>query len=133
LNCENIVIKLDETSCTPPIVLNINNIIIQDTLAMNDELTNLSKFSNGTSEKYNEPKTCFKWKNEHNNELYRLIAIHRHHYLKKIVEIFYTSNVHPILNTQKIQKNTKLQKELNHITNQTSYMTVNKKIVLMKH
>jgi hypothetical protein len=41
LNCENIVIKWDETSCTPPIVLNINNIIIHDTLTMNDELINL--------------------------------------------------------------------------------------------
>jgi len=65
------------------------------------------------------------------------MAIHKHHYLKKTVEIFYTSNVHPILNTQKIhdqfkrlrksQTKTKLQKELNHITNQTSYMTTNKK------
>jgi len=68
------------------------------------------------------------------------MAIHKHHYLKKTIEIFYTSNVHPILNTkkihdqfkrlrksQKIQTKTKLEKELNHITNQTSYMTTNEK------
>ncbi len=28
LNCENRVVKLDQISCTPPIVLNINNIVI---------------------------------------------------------------------------------------------------------
>jgi hypothetical protein len=55
---------------------------------MNDELTNLSKFSNGTNEKYNEPKTYFKWKDEHNNELYRLIAIQRHHYPKRLLKYF---------------------------------------------
>jgi hypothetical protein len=52
----------------------------------------------------------------------------------------YASNVHPMLNTQKIhdqlkrlwksqkiQRKTKLQKELKHITNQTSYIITNKK------
>ncbi len=41
--------------------------------------------------------------------------------------MFYTSNVHPMLNTQKIhdqlkrfQKSQKILKELNHITNQNS-------------
>jgi len=37
-------------------------------------IINLSKFSNETSEKHNEPKTYFKWKNEQNNELYCLRA-----------------------------------------------------------
>jgi len=46
-------------------------------------------------------KTYFKWKDEHNNELYCLMAIHKHHSLKKITKMFYTSNVHPMLNTQK--------------------------------
>jgi hypothetical protein len=32
-----------------------------------------------------------------------------------------------MLNTQKIHTETKLPKKLNHITNQTSYMTTNKK------
>jgi hypothetical protein len=63
------------------------------------------------------------------------MAIHKHHCLKNIAEMFYTSNVHPMLNTQKIHdqlkrlqnhKKTKLQKELNHITNQTSSITTNK-------
>jgi hypothetical protein len=31
LNCENTIIKLDETLCTPPIFKNISNIVIQDT------------------------------------------------------------------------------------------------------
>jgi hypothetical protein len=46
-------------------------------------------------------KTYFKCKYEHNNELYCLMAIHKHHSLKKIAKMFYTSNVHPMLNTQK--------------------------------
>jgi hypothetical protein len=67
------------------------------------------------------------------------MAIHKHHFLQKIAEMFYTSNVHPMLNTQKVhdqfkrlQKSpkihtkTKLQNELNHITNQTPYITTNK-------
>jgi hypothetical protein len=102
LNCENIVVKLDQISCTPPIVLNINNIVIQDTLTINDEFIKLPKFSNETSETHNEPKTYFKWKDEQNNELYRLMAIHKHHSLKKIAKMSYASNVHPMLNTQKI-------------------------------
>jgi hypothetical protein len=100
LNCENAIVKLDQISCTPPIVLNINNIVIQETLTINDEFINLSKFSNETSEKHDEPKTYFKWKNEHNNELYFLMAIHKHHSFKKIAKMFYTI-VHPMLNTQK--------------------------------
>jgi uncharacterized protein YaiI (UPF0178 family) len=69
------------------------------------------------------------------------MAIHKHLSLKKTAEMFYTSNVHPMLNTQKIhdqlkrlqksqktQTKTKLQKELNHITNQTSYITSKKKM-----
>jgi len=82
--------------------LNINNIVIQNTLTINDEFINLSKFSNETNEKDNEPKTYCKWKDEHNNELYHLMAIYKHLSLKKIVEMFYTNNVHPMLNTQKI-------------------------------
>jgi hypothetical protein len=121
--------------------LNINNIVIQNTLIVNDEFFNFSIFSNETSEKDNEPKTYCKWKDEHNNELCHLMAIHKHISLKKIAKMFYTSNVHPMLNTQKIhdqlkrlqksqkiQTKTKLQKELNHMTNQTSYITNNKKI-----
>jgi hypothetical protein len=61
---------------------------MQDTLTINDEFINLSKFSNETSEKHNEPKTYFKWKDEHNNELYCLMAIHKHHSLKKIAKMF---------------------------------------------
>ncbi len=99
------------------------------------------KILDETNEKHNEPKTYFKsWKDEHNNELYHLMVIHKHHSFKKIAEFFYTSNVHPMLNTQnircqlkrlqksqKIQRKTKLQKGLNHITNQTSYINTNKK------
>jgi hypothetical protein len=138
LNYENTIVKLDQISCTPPIVLDINNIVIQNTLTINHEFINLSKFSNETSEKDNEPKTYCKWKDEHNNELYRLMAIHKHQPLKKIAKMFYISNVHLILNTQKIhdqpktllkiQTKTKLQKELNHVINQTFYITTNKKI-----
>ncbi len=141
MNYENTIVKLDQISCTPPVVLNINNIVIQNTLAINDEFINLSKLSNETSEKDNEPKTYCKWKYEYNIELYHLMAIHKHLSLKKIAEMFYTSNVHPMLNTRKIhdqlkrlqksqktQTKTKLQKGLNHITNQTSYTTCNKKI-----
>ncbi len=100
MNYENTIVKLDQISFTPPIFLNINNIVIQNTLTINDEFINLSKFSNETSEKHDEPKTYFKWKNEHNNELYFLMAIHKHHSFKKIAKMFYTI-VHPMLNTQK--------------------------------
>jgi len=140
LNYENTIVKLDQISCTPPIFLNINNIVIQNTLTINDEFINLWKFSIETSEKDNEPKTYCKWKDEHNNEPYHLMAIHKHHSLKKIAKLFYASNVHPMLNTQKIhdqlkrlwksqkiQTKTKLPKESNHITNQTSYIVTNKK------
>ncbi len=102
MNYENTIVKLDQISCTPPIVLNINNIVIQNIVTINDEFINLSKISNETREKDNEPKTYCKWKDEHNNELYHLMAIHKHLSLKKIAKIFYTSIVHLMLNTQKI-------------------------------
>jgi len=37
LNCENTIVKLDQISCTPPIFLNTNNIVMQDTVTINDD------------------------------------------------------------------------------------------------
>jgi hypothetical protein len=49
------------------------------------------------------------------------MAIHKHHFLKNIAEMFYTSNVHLMLNTQKIHDQLKRLRKSQKYTQKQSY------------